>query len=117
MDARWIRFGEIEVEGRRYDHDVVIEAGVVGKRRKKASKTRRAAHGHTPLTAAEHLPLGGSRLFVGTGEAGALPVAPDVYAAAADRDVQVVAVPTPEAVRLLRKVPRHDVHAVLHVTC
>ena len=38
MKARWIAFGEIEIEGRRYTHDVVIEAGEVEKRRKKPSK-------------------------------------------------------------------------------
>ena len=117
MDARWIRFGEIEIEGERYAHDVVIAAGAVGKRRKKASKARRAAFGHTPLTADELLPLGGKRLVIGTGERGALPVTPDVYAAAERRGVEVTALTTPEAVELLRHAPRSEVYAILHVTC
>lgn len=117
MEARWLRFGEIEIEGRRLDHDVVIEAGVVDKRRKKASKPRRQEFGHTPLTADEHIPWGGRRLIIGTGEHGALPVTADVYEAAARRGVEVVAVPTPEAVALLREVPTGEVFAILHVTC
>ena len=38
MKAKWITFGEVEIEGRRYTSDVVIEAGRVEKRRKKPSK-------------------------------------------------------------------------------
>jgi hypothetical protein len=69
MDARLTRFGEIEIEGRRYAHDVVIEGGRVRKRRKKPSKPMRDRYGHTPLTAAEEIPWSGRRLIVGTGAA------------------------------------------------
>ena len=117
MDARWIRFGEIEVEGRRYDHDVVVAAGVVGKRHKKASKQRRGEYGHTPLTAAEDLPWGGRRLLVGTGASGSLPVTPDVFEEGERRGVEVVTLTTPEALALLRDLEPSDVFAVLHVTC
>lgn len=117
MDARWIEFGEIEVAGQRYDHDVVVAGGTVGKRRKKASKARREEFGHTPLTAAEDIPWGGERLIIGTGAYGSLPVTPDVLAEAARRGVEVVAVPTPEALALLRELRPGDVYAVLHVTC
>jgi len=34
MKARLVKFGEIEVEGKRYTHDVVIEGGKVRKRKK-----------------------------------------------------------------------------------
>ena len=117
MDARWIRFGEIEIEGRRYDHDVVVDAGVVGKRRKGASKERRGEYGHTPLTAAENVPWGGGRLIVGTGESGSLPVTPDVFEEGERRGVEVVTLPTPDALALLRDLEPSDVFAVLHVTC
>ena len=43
MKARFENFGEIEIEGERYPHDVVIERGVVGKRKKRASKAYRSA--------------------------------------------------------------------------
>ena len=33
MKARLVKFDEIEVEGKRYTHDVVIEGGKVRKRR------------------------------------------------------------------------------------
>lgn len=117
MRAKVIAFGEIELGHSRYTADVVVEGGRVRKRRKGPSKGLRAAYGHTPLTTAEEIPWGGTRLLVGTGVDGALPIAPDVAAEAARRGVELVAVPTPEACRLLRDVRRRDAFAVLHVTC
>ena len=43
MKAQFTAFGEIEIDGRRYDHDVVIDGGKIRKRVKKASKAYRAA--------------------------------------------------------------------------
>lgn len=117
MKARWIAFGEIEVEGRRYTHDVVIEAGEVAKRRMKPSKPYRAEFGHTPLSADERIPWGGGRLIVGTGESGALPILPAVWAEAERRGVELVSAPTAEALRLIGDVDAGDVYAILHVTC
>jgi hypothetical protein len=37
MKAALLGFGEVEAEGERYDHDIVIEAGEVKKRKKGAS--------------------------------------------------------------------------------
>jgi hypothetical protein len=117
MKARWVRCGEIEVEGERYGDDLVIDGGRVAKRRKKASKRYRDRYGHTPLSAEEPIPWGGKRLVVGTGESGRLPVMPEVYEEAERRGVEVVALPTEEALRLLGTVKTKDVYAVLHVTC
>ncbi len=51
MKARLVKFGEIEVEGKRYTHDVVIDGGKVRKRKKGPSKQFREEFGHTPLSA------------------------------------------------------------------
>jgi hypothetical protein len=67
MDVRLCGFGSIEVEGRAYEHDIVIDRGVVRKRSKKPSKPYRDKFGHTPLSADEELPWGGPRLIIGTG--------------------------------------------------
>jgi hypothetical protein len=117
MNAHWIAFGEIEIEGKRYAHDVVITAGAVGKRAKKASKAFRDQYGHTPLSAEEDIPWGGSRLIVGTGESGSLPIMPGVWKEAERRAVEIVAAPTEEALRLLDDVAAKDAFAVIHVTC
>src|SRR5438874_12698813 len=58
MNARLVKFGEIEVEGKRYTHDVVIDRGKVRKRKKGPSKQFREKFGHTPLSAREEIPLG-----------------------------------------------------------
>jgi hypothetical protein len=110
-------FGEVVVEGTRYDHDVVIERGVVRPRRKGPSKASRARFGHTPLTAGEDIPWTAPRLVIGTGYSGALPVTSDVVDAAAAAGVEVVAMPTAEAVTLLNTLDAAEANAVLHVTC
>jgi hypothetical protein len=56
MKATVLAFGEIEVEGESYDHDVVIRGGVVTKRKKKASKAHRDQYGHTPLSVSRSVP-------------------------------------------------------------
>jgi hypothetical protein len=67
MLVRLLRFGSIEVEGRQYDNDIVIEGGRVRKRKKKPSKPYRDEFGHTPLSADEGLHWGRGRLIIGTG--------------------------------------------------
>ena len=117
MKTKWIAFGEVEIEGRRYTSDVVIDAGRVKKRRKKPSKPYRVEYGHTPLSADERIPWGGSRLIVGTGASGSLPIMPAVFAEADRRGVEIVAAPTKEALRMLHDADAGDVYAVVHVTC
>jgi hypothetical protein len=117
MKARLLGFGEIEVEGTRYDADVVIERGQVRRRRKKPSKPYRDRFGHTPLSADESIPWGGPSLIVGTGADGLLPIMAEVYEEAARRNVEIVALPTEAACRLFANFEPGEVNAVLHVTC
>lgn len=117
MKAKLVAFGEIQIEGERYGHDVVIDGGRVRRRRKGPSKALRDQFGHTPLSAAETLPWGGQRLIVGTGAKGRLPIAQDVHAEAERRGVRITALPTAEACHLLADMRSGDVYAVLHVTC
>jgi hypothetical protein len=117
MEVRFLGFGSIEVEGRAYEHDVVIDRGAVRKRSKKPSKPYRDKFGHTPLSADEELPWGGPQLIIGTGAHGSLPVMPEVMAEAERRNIDLVAVPTEQACRLIGGLKRPEVHAVLHVTC
>src|SRR4030095_7798425 len=64
MKARLVKFGEIEVETKRYTHDVVIDGGKVRKRKKGPSKQFREKFGHTPLSAGEEMLWGDKRLIV-----------------------------------------------------
>jgi len=109
-------FGSIRIDGVIYEHDVVIARGRVRKRRKKSSKPFRDAFGHTPLSIEENIPWDCRRLVVGTGADGALPVMDEVKREAARREVQLLTVPTSEAIRALQAEPK-DTNAILHVTC
>jgi len=117
MECRLVAFGEIEIDGERFDHDVVIEKGRIRKRKKGPSKRHRADYGHTPLTPDEKIPWSAPLLIVGTGANGELPVTDDLYREAAARRVEVVARPTAEACELLAAADPKSVAAILHVTC
>ena len=117
MKARFKKFGEIEIEGERYQHDVVIERGVVRKRKKKASKIYRDRYGHTPLSAEETIPWDGNSLYIGTGMYGSLPVMPMVHKEAKQRGIKIVVDKTEAICRLLEELPPKDINAILHVTC
>jgi len=106
MKARLVKFGEIEVEGKRYTDDVVIDGGKVRKRKKGPSKQFREKFGHTPLSVGEEIPWGGKRLIVGTGAHGALPVMDEVLAEAKRRSIEVVSAPTSEVCELLEEMKK-----------
>jgi len=116
MNFEKFEFGTIRIDGTDYEYDLVIDRGEIGKRRKKASKKYRDAYDHTPLSLAEDLPWRCTRLVVGTGAHGQLPVMDEVREEAEKRGVKLLAMPTKEAIRELRKHPERT-NAVLHVTC
>ena len=108
-------FGSIRIDGVSYDYDIVIDRGKVRKRKKKASKKFREAFGHTPLSLEEEIPWKCRRLVIGTGE-GALPVLDEVKREAERRKVELLILPTEEAIELLNK-GAEKTNAILHVTC
>lgn len=117
MRIVWLGFGAVMVGEERFGKDLLIDGGRVRPRRKKASRPYRDRFGHTPLSVDEPIPWGGRRLIVGTGAYGQLPIMPEVEAEASARGVELVALPTPDACRLLQDVDPREVCAVIHVTC
>ena len=117
MNCRLVSFGEIEIDGQRFEHDVVIEDGRIRRRKKKPSKRYRADYGHTPLTPEEAVPWSAPLLIIGTGANGQLPVTREFYREATVRGIRVVARPTAEACELLAAADPKSVAAILHVTC
>src|SRR5260370_27061576 len=117
MKARLVKFGEIEVEGKRYTNDVVIDGGKVRKRKKGPSKQFREKFGHTPLSVGEEIPWGGKQLIVGTGAPGALPVMDEVLAEARRRGIEIITAPTLEVCKLLEDVKIVQAYHILHCTC
>jgi hypothetical protein len=108
-------FGCIRIDGVTYEHDVVIDRGDVRKRRKKPSKKFRDGLGHTPVSIEEKIPWKCRRLIIGTGT-GALPVMDDVKREARRRKVELLILPTTDAIEALKE-HSDETNAILHVTC
>ncbi len=116
MDIEYLGFGSIVIGGAHFDHDVVIENGAVRERDKAPSRARKRG-GHTPLSADEDLPWGGTELVIGSGYSGRLPVLPEVELEAIRKKVELIVLPTAEACALLGDAEAPTVNAVLHLTC
>ena len=108
-------FGTLRIDGCTYEQDVVIDRGEVRKRKKTPSRKFRDEFGHTPLSIEEKIPWKCKRLVIGTGQYGRLPVMAEVKVEAERRHVELVIVPTSEALRLIEGEPATN--AILHVTC
>lgn len=117
MDIEFVRFGEIALDGKTFDYDLIVEKGKVRRRKKGPSKTHRDKFGHTPLSADEDIPWSAPTLIIGTGAEGRLPVMQEVRDLALERGVELVELATPEACELLASAKRKKVNAILHVTC
>ena len=69
-----------------------------------------------PFPLEEAIPWHCRRLVVWTGAGGALPVMDEIKREAAHRKVELLTVPTGEAIRLVQAEPK-DTNAILHLTC
>jgi hypothetical protein len=116
MRFRDLSFGSIRIDGITYEHDVVIDRGEIRKRKKKPSKKFRDEFGHTPLSVEEEIPWNCQRLVIGTGAHGSLPVMKDIKLEAKRRKIELLILPTAQAIEELEK-NADRTNAVLHVTC
>jgi hypothetical protein len=112
------RYGWVEIDGIRYDHDVIVHSDrSVTKRSKKKSKKLRKNYGHTPLASHELTFLDEENprvVLIGTGQYGELPITVDAHQILL-RYVTIMR-PTPEILDRLEDEIRPMV-AVLHVSC
>ena len=115
MEFQQFSFGQIRIDGIEYGYDIVIDRGEIRERKKKPSKRFRDSFGHTPLCLEEEIPWKCRRLAVGTGT-GALPVMDEVRREARRRKVELLILPTEEAMELLNQCIEKT-NAILHVTC
>ena len=116
MDFGKFQFGSIKIDGVSYKHDVLSTGGKIRQRRKKPSKKFREEFGHTPVSVEEEIPWKCQRLIVGTGRYGSLPVMAEVKREARRREIELLILPTDEALKKLAKKPK-ETNAILHVTC
>jgi hypothetical protein len=116
MRVEAFQFGSICIDGRTFDHDVVLRKGKVCERKKKPSKPYKGRFGHTPLSAAEDIPWNCHRLVIGTGAYGQLPVMHEVRDEAKRRGIELIVLPTREAIEEVNR-GKGRTNAILHVTC
>ena len=115
MHFEALSFGSIRIDGKTYEHDVVIDRGHIGKRKKKPSKKFRDAFGHTPLQSGRTYPGSADGLVIGTGT-GALPVMEEVKREAQRRKIRLAILPTTEAIKALQENP-DETNAILYIKC
>jgi hypothetical protein len=115
MDFGKFHFVSIRTDGVTYERDVVIDRGKVRKRKKKPSREFREEFGHTPVSVEEKIPWKCRRLVVGTEKYRSPPVMDTVKLEARRRKIELVILPTDEAIETLAK-KSQDTNAILHVT-
>jgi hypothetical protein len=112
------KFGWVEIDNIRYDHDVIVHQDKsVEKRSKKKSKKFKDLYGHTPLADHELAFLKKEKpavVYIGTGQYGDLPVTEEAKEILAK--YETIIQPTPGVLEFMEKEHRPYV-AILHVTC
>jgi len=111
-------FGWIEIDGTRYEHDVLIRLdGTVEKRKKKLSKRVYGTSHTISLDEARHVAEKGARvLIVGTGQSDQVRLSPEADAYFGKHGCEVRAHPTPEALRAWNDAGPEAI-GLFHVTC
>jgi hypothetical protein len=111
-------FGSITIDGKTYDHDVVIRlSGDVEKRRKKLSKEQYGtSHIISKAEAKSVFEDGCDLLIIGAGQDGNVRLSPEASAYFEKKGCYVIVQPTPEAIRSFNRSQEKKV-GLMHVTC
>jgi len=119
MKINRTEFGEITIDGKTYDHDVLIGlSGEVSKRRKKLSKKIYGTSHTVSRDEAEYVyEKGCQELILGTGQEDNLRLSPEAAEYFAKKNCTVVAKPTPQAVEAFNRSKVGKRIALFHVTC
>ena len=110
-------FGTITIDGKTYEHDVLIRlSGEVVKRKKKLSKKY---YGTSHVLSKEEAKFvferGCNQLIVGSGQMGNVRLSPEAQAYFEKKDCKVQQ-PTPDAIQVFNKSPAKKI-GLFHVTC
>ncbi|ASJ05848.1 Mth938-like domain-containing protein [Thermococcus pacificus] len=118
MKAKYPGFGKIIIDGKVYDHDVVVyPSGKIEKRKKWLSKDKHGtSHKLDPDELREYLKEDFDVLLIGTGAYGMLSLLPESRELVKGKEV--IELPTGKAVERLNEMAKKKrVLAVFHVTC
>ena len=118
MKIEGTQFGSITIQGRTYEHDVVIRlSGEVIKRKKKLSKKEYGTSHVISKEEAKFVHEKGCReLILGTGQYDNVRLSPEAAAYFSKKGCKVVAQPTADAIQTFNASKRHKV-GLIHVTC
>jgi hypothetical protein len=112
------RYGWVEINHVRYDHDIIIHPDQkITKRSKKKSRNLKKEYGHTPLSEHDLVFLkkeSPAVIFIGTGQFGDMPITREAHKILSRFDTCVS--PTPEILDRIAEESR-PFAAVLHVSC
>jgi len=111
-------FGAITIDGKTYDHDVIIRlSGEVEKRRKRLSKdVYGTSHVVSEAEAKFVFEKGCDLLIVGAGQQGNVRLSPEASEFLNKKGCRVLVQPTPEAIRSFNRA-RQKTIGLMHVTC
>jgi hypothetical protein len=118
MEIENTKFGNITIDGKTYEHDVVIRlSGEVVKRKKKLSKKYYGtSHMMSKDEAKFVFEKGCEQLIVGSGQLGNVHLSPEAEAYFAKKGCKVLLQSTPEAIRVFNKSHAKKI-GLFHVTC
>jgi len=111
-------FGEITIDGKTYDHDVIVRlSGEVVKRKKKLSKQLYGTSHVVSEDEAKYVFEKGCRkLVLGSGQEGNVRLSPEAEAFFARKNCDVVIQSTPRAIRAFNEARGQKI-GLFHVTC
>jgi hypothetical protein len=113
-----VRFGEIIVNGQKYEHDIVIyPSGKIEKRKKWVSKQKHGtSHKFDKEELKEYLSEEFDVLVVGTGIYGVLSLLPESRELVKEKEI--IEKPTPEAVKIFNELKdKKRILGIFHITC
>lgn len=118
MTIESTEFGSITIDGKTYEHDVIIRlSGEVEKRKKKLSKE---LYGTSHIISKEEAKFiyedGCDALIVGTGQEGNVRLSPEAQDYFDKKRCRVEMQPTPEAIGTFNRSRRKKI-GLMHVTC
>lgn len=118
MKIEGTQFGSITIDGKKYEHDVLIRlSGDVEKRKKKLSKKEfGTSHIISKKEAKFVFEKGCRELILGTGQYGNVTLSEDAAAYFKKKECKVTAHPTPEAIDVFNRSKGEKV-GLFHVTC
>lgn len=115
------RFGMVEFENKKYNHDIVV--GVDGRVYKRDKSPSQKKYGTSHTLSADEVKMVLENhpdvLVVGCGQSGILRVADDLKKLLDEESVELVDLPTPMAIKRFNELEKEGkgVAALIHVTC